>query len=58
MLTLGRKVMETVVLLKDGKVIAEVTLIRIKSGNTASIGFEADKEIKIIRKELLDAGVH
>lgn len=48
MLILTRKKGERVKLIKDGKLLCEVVL---QSG-TASLGFIADKSIKILRSEL------
>ena len=49
MLILSRKKDETVVLVKDGQVIAEVTVIR---GEAIRLGLEASESIRIFRKEI------
>jgi carbon storage regulator CsrA len=57
MLVLTRKIGQMIIItLEDGREI-EVLLLELKSGNgqkEATIGIEADKSIKIMRREIID----
>lgn len=44
---------ETIIISKDDEVVASVKVSRVE-GNQVRLTFEADKEVKILRKELAD----
>ena len=52
MLVLARSMYERVALMQNGKVIAWVSVVEFRKGKFR-IGFDADKEVKIWREELL-----
>ena len=52
-LVLTRKVGETIIISKDDVVVAAVKVSRVE-GQQVRLTFEADKEVKILRKELSD----
>lgn len=52
-LVLTRKVGETIIISKDDEVVAAVKVSRVE-GQQVRLTFEADKEVKILRKELSD----
>lgn len=54
MLVLGRNPDQDIVLFVKGEVVATVKLLSIR-GNKAILGFEADADVRIMRKELLPA---
>lgn len=54
MLVLSRKPDERIVILKDGTPLVTITVARIQP-SVVRLGFDADPEYKIVRKEILDA---
>lgn len=53
MLTLSRDLEETVVLRKDGVILAKIKVIRLRR-NCVRLGFECPNDVEIIREELLE----
>ena len=54
MLVLSRKKDETILLKKKGEKDIKITVVRIDNKNKVRIGIEADKDVAVVRSELLD----
>jgi len=55
MLVLSRKKDETIYLKTEGRPDIKITVVRIDNLNKVRIGIEADKDVTVLRSELIDA---
>lgn len=54
MLVLSRKKDETIVLQQEGRPDITITVVRIDNLNKVRLGIEAEKEVTVLRSELVE----
>lgn len=54
MLVLSRKKDESILLQIDGQPDIKITVVRVDNLNKVRLGIEADKEVTVLRSELLE----